>query len=56
MKIPNFTIGCNRGVGYGLEIPVQYRFIGAKKAVECAEKNIKQVFENINKKVNKCVK
>ena len=63
MKIPNCTIGCkvtgkcvNRGVGYGLEIPVQYRFIGAEKAVEWAKKNIKKVFENINKKVNKYVK
>ena len=33
MKIPKCTIGCkvtgkrvNRGAGYGLEIPVQYRF------------------------------
>ena len=41
MKIPNCTIGCkvtgkrvNRGAGYGLEIPVQYRFIGAEIAVE----------------------
>ena len=43
---------------YGLEIPVQYRFIGAKKAVEWAEKNIQntKVFENIDKKFNKCVK
>ena len=51
MKIPNCTIGCkvtgkrvNRGAGYGLEIPVQYRFIGAKETVEWAEKNIKKVF------------
>ena len=35
---------------------VQYRFTGAKKAVEWAKKNIKKVFENINKKVNKYVK
>ena len=49
MKIPICTIRCkvtvkrlNRGAGYGLEIPVQYRFIGAKKAVEWAEKNIKK--------------
>ena len=63
MKIPNRTIACkvtgkrvNRGAGYGLEIPVQYRFIGAEKAVKWAETNIKKVFENINKKVNKCVK
>ena len=51
MKIPNYTIRCkvtgkrvNRGAGYGLEIPVQYRFVGAKKAVEWAEKNIKKKF------------
>ena len=62
MKIPSCTIGCkvtgkrvNRGTVYDLEIPVQYRFIGAKKAVEWTENNIKKVFENINKKVNKCV-
>ena len=49
MKIPNSTIGCkligkrvNREAGYGLEIPVQYRFIGAEKAVEWAENNIKK--------------
>ena len=48
-KIPNCTIGCkvtgkrvNRGAVYGVEIPVQYRFIGAEKAVEWAEKNIKK--------------
>ena len=63
MKIRNSTIGCkvtgkrvNRGAGYGPEIALLYRFIGAEKAVEWAEKNIKKVFENINKKVNKCVK
>ena len=63
MKIPNCTVGCkvtgkrvNRGAGYGLEIPVQYRFTDAEKAVEWAKKNIKKVFKNINKKVNKCVK
>ena len=57
MKIPNCTIGykvagkqVNRGAGYGLEISVQYRFIGVEKAVEWAEKNIKKVFENMNKK------
>ena len=38
MKIPNCTIRCkvtgkhvNLGAGYGFEIPVQYRFIGAEK-------------------------
>ena len=51
MKIPNCTIGCkvtgkrvNRRVGYGLEIRIQCKFIGAEKAVEWAEKNIKKVF------------
>ena len=63
LKIPNCTIGCkvtgkrvNRVAGYGLEIPVQYIFVGAEKVVEWAEKQIKKVFENVNKKVIKCVK
>ena len=63
MKIRNCTIRCkvtgkrvNRGAGYGPEIALLCRFIGAEKAVEWAEKNIKKVFENVNKKVNKCVK
>ena len=63
LKIPNCTIGCkvtgkrvNRGAGYGLEIPVQYIFVGAEKAVEWAEKHIKKAFENVNKKVTKCLK
>ena len=63
MKIPNCTIRCkvtgkrvNRGTGYGLEILVQHRFIGGRESVEWAEKNIKEVFENTNKKVNKRVK
>ena len=46
----------NRVAGYGLEIPVQYIFVGAEKVVEWAEKHIKKVFENVNKKVIKCVK
>ena len=63
MKIPNCTISCkvagkrvNRGAGYGLEIPVQYRFFDAKKAIEWAEKNIQKVFKNIDKKFDKCMK
>ena len=63
LKIPNCTIGykvagkqVNCGAGYGLEISVQHRFIGAEKAVEWAEKNIKKVFENINQKFNRRVK
>ena len=47
---------CKSWSRLGLEITVQCRFIGAEKAVEWAEKNIKTVFENTNKKVNKCVK
>ena len=61
--MPNCTIGCkvtrkrvNRGAGYGLEIPVQYIFVSAEKTVEWAEKHIKKVFENVNKKVIKFLK
>ena len=61
-KNPNCAIRCkvigkfvNRGAGYGFEIPVQYRFIGAEKAVKWTENNI-YFFVKINKKVRKCVK
>ena len=60
MKITNCTIWCkvtgkrvNREAGYGFEIPVQCRSIGANKAIKWTENNIKNVSENINKKVNK---
>ena len=52
----NYGKRVNRGAGYGLEIPVQYRFNGAEKAVEWVEKNIKKVFVNMNEKINKCIK
>ena len=52
IKIPNCANRCivrgkfvNRGAGYGLEILVQYRFIGAEKAVEWAEKKINFFFK-----------
>ena len=44
----------NRGV-YSLEIPIQYKFIGAEKAIKLKWK-WKYVFENIKKKVHKYVK
>ena len=47
MKILICTIGCkvtgkrvNRGAGFSLQIPVQYIFVGAEKAVEWTETNI----------------
>ena len=52
IKIPNCANRCivrgkfvNHGAGYGLEILVQYRFIGAEKAVEWAEKKINFFFK-----------
>ena len=63
LKIPGCSIACkvtgkrvNRGAGYGLEIPVTYELIGAEKAVDFAEKNIKTISEIIDKKVKKCTK
>ena len=60
MKIRNCTIGCkvtgkrvNRGAGYALVIPICTDLLVSKKQ---AEKNLKNVFQNIIKKVNKCVK
>ena len=52
MKVPDCAIGSkvtgkrvNRETGCGLEISVQYRFIGGKNAVEWAEKNIKKILK-----------
>ena len=62
-KIPYCSIECkvtgkpkNRGARYGLEIPVVYELIGAEKAVDWAEKNIKKTLEIVDIKVKKCTK
>ena len=52
MRLPGCSILCkvtgkrvNRGAGYGLEIPVSYKFVGADKAVDWVEEKIKKISE-----------
>ena len=42
----------NRGAGYGLEIPVEYTFVGN----EWLKKAIAKVDRNMEEKVSKCLK
>ena len=46
----------NRGAGDGLEIPVEYRFFGDKRAVSWAENQVKKKEQILNASVNKCMK
>ena len=52
MTIPRKRV--DREAGYGLEIPGQCKFIGAKKAVEWAEKRSQQMskIKNCKRKKN----
>ena len=52
MTIPRKRV--DREAGYGLEIPVQCKFIGAKKAVEWAKKRSQQMnkIKNCKRKKN----
>ena len=47
----------NRGAGDGLEIPLEYRFIGDKRAVATSVKmQIEAIESNVNDKMNRCMK
>ena len=39
-----------RGVGYGLEIPTEYRFYGNEKAIQWAKRTLDAVDGNMKKK------
>ena len=41
----------NHGAGYGLEIPVNFKFLGPAKAIQRAENAVKKVIQNIDQKV-----
>ena len=46
----------NRGGGYGLEIPVAYRFNGLEKLVKWLIKKIEAARKEFDCKVSKCLK
>mgnify|MGYP001792401175 CR=1 FL=1 len=63
LKVPNTSIEVevvgkrvNRGGGYGLEIPVVYRFNGPEKLVKWLIKKIEAVRKELDCKVSKCLK
>ena len=54
LTLPKCTIKCtvigkrvNHGAGYGLEIHVNFKFLGSAKAIQWAEKAVKKVIQNI---------
>ena len=55
LTFPNCTKKCtaigkrvNHGDGYGLEIPVNFKFLGPAKAIQWAENAVKKVIQNID--------
>ena len=63
LKVPNTSIEVqvvgkrlNRGGGYGLEIPVIYRFYGQEKLVNRLIKKTEAVKKELECKLSKCLK
>ena len=63
LKVPNTSIEVqvivkrlSRGGGYGLEIPVIYRFHGKEKLVNWLIKKIEAIKMELECKVSKCLK
>ena len=46
----------NRGGGYGLEIPVIYRFYGQEKIIMWLTKKLKAMKNELQCKMSKCLK
>ena len=63
LTLPNCTINCtvigkgvNHGAGYGLEIPVNFKFLGPAKAIQWAEKAVKKILQNTDQRLKHCKK
>ena len=46
----------NRGSGYGLEIPVKYRYYGREKLIQWLAKKLEAVKKELECKISKCLK
>ena len=46
----------NQGAGYGLEIPVNFKFVEPAKAIQWAKYAVKKVIQNIDQSVKHCNK
>ena len=59
LTLPNCTIKCtvigkrvNHGAGFGLEIPINFKFLGAAEVIQWAENALKKVNQNIDQRTN----
>ena len=46
----------NRGSGYGLQIPVKYRYYGQEKLIQWSTKKLEEVKKELECKISKCLK
>ena len=46
----------NRGSGYGLEIPVKYRYYGQEKLIQWLAKKLEAVKKELGCKISRCLK
>ena len=46
----------NRGTGYGLEVPVNYRFLGNRREVDWVAEKIIDEDAKLQKRLDKCLK
>ena len=63
LTLRNRTIKCtvigkrvNHGAGFGLEIPINFKFLGAAEVIQWAENALKKVNQNIDQRTNHCKK
>ena len=63
LTIPSTTIEVevlgkrvNRRSGYGLEIPVKYRYYGQEKLIQWLAKKLEAVKKELECKISKCLK
>ena len=62
LTLRNYTIKCTVIrkcvilAGYGLEIPVNFKFLGPAKVNQWAENTVKKVIQNIEQRVKHCKK
>ena len=63
LTLRNYTIKCtvirkcaNLASVYGLEIPVNFKFLGPAKVSQWAENAVKKVIQNIEQRVKHCKK
>ena len=63
LSLPNHHIRCrvtgkrvNRGGGFGLEVPVDYIFLGDKKAIKWLASRISSIDKALDEQLKKCLK